>query len=82
MRFNNARIFGIGFIDFTLKGKRYNGLITNTEGYQKINNHVSRKYRTYQVFILKNIDEARNYLIEEINQNELMSKKYKKVYRV
>ena len=29
---------------------------------------------------LKNIDETRNYLIEEINQNELMSKKYKKVY--
>ena len=31
---------------------------------------------------LKNIDETRNYLTEEINQNELMSKKYKKVYRV
>ena len=27
---------------------------------------------------LKNIDETRNYLIEEINRNELMSKKYKK----
>ena len=26
----------------------------------------------------KNIDETRNYLIEEINQNELMSKKHKK----
>ena len=25
--------------------------------------------------------ETRNYLIEEINQNELMSKKHKKVYR-
>ena len=31
---------------------------------------------------LKNIDETRNYFIEEINQNELMSKKHKKVYRV
>ena len=31
---------------------------------------------------LKNMDETRNYLIEEINQNELMSKKHKKVYRV
>ena len=26
----------------------------------------------------KNVDETRNYLIEEINQNELMSKKHKK----
>ena len=32
-----------------------------------------------QEFILKNIDETRNYLIEEINQNELKSKKHKKV---
>ena len=35
-----------------------------------------------QEFRLKKIDEIRNYLIEEINRNELMSKKYKKVYRV
>ena len=27
---------------------------------------------------LKNIDETRNYLLEEMNQNELTSKKYKK----
>ena len=32
-------------------------------------------------FRLKNIDEIRNYLIEELNQNELISKKHKKVYR-
>ena len=32
-----------------------------------------------QEFRLKNIDEARNYLIEEINRNELMIKKHKKV---
>ena len=32
-----------------------------------------------QKFRLKNIDETRNYLIEEINQNELMSRKHKKV---
>ena len=31
---------------------------------------------------LKNIDETRNYLIENQNQNKLMSKKHKKVYRV
>ena len=32
-----------------------------------------------QEFILKNIDETRNYLIEEINLNRLMSKNQKKV---
>ena len=32
-----------------------------------------------QEFRLKNIDETRNYFPEEINQNELMSKKHKKV---
>ena len=32
-----------------------------------------------QEFRLKNIDETRNYFIKEINQNELMSKKCKKV---
>ena len=31
---------------------------------------------------LKNIDEIRNYFIEEINQNELKNKKHKKVCRV
>ena len=35
-----------------------------------------------QEYILKNIDERRNYVIKEINQNELMSKKHKKVFRV
>ena len=32
-----------------------------------------------QEFRLKNMDEARNYFLEEIKQNELMSKKHKKV---
>ena len=32
-----------------------------------------------QEFRLKNIDETRNYLIEQIDQNELMSKKYKNI---
>ena len=32
-----------------------------------------------QEFRLKNIDETKNWLIEEINRNELMSKKHKKV---
>ena len=35
-----------------------------------------------QEFKLKKIDQIRNYLIEEINRNELMSKKHKKVCRV
>ena len=32
-----------------------------------------------QEFILKIIDEARNDFLEEIKQNELMSRKYRKV---
>ena len=35
-----------------------------------------------QAFRLKKIDELRNYLIEEINRNELMSKKHKNFCRV
>ena len=32
-----------------------------------------------QEFGLKNIDEIRNYFLEEIKQNDLMNKKHKKV---
>ena len=32
-----------------------------------------------QEFRLKNIDKARNYFFEEIKQNQLMSRKHKKV---
>ena len=35
-----------------------------------------------QEFRLKKIDEVRNYLIEEINQNKLMSKKHKKFVKI
>ena len=35
-----------------------------------------------QEFRLKNIDERRNYFTEEIKQNELMSKKHKKVCKI
>ena len=35
-----------------------------------------------QEFRLKKIDEIRIYLMAEVNQNELMSKKHKKVCRV
>ena len=33
-----------------------------------------------QEFRFKNIDETRNYFLEEIEQNELMSREHKKVY--
>ena len=35
-----------------------------------------------QEFRLKNIDETRNYFLEEIKKNELISKKHKKVCRI
>ena len=40
----------------------------------------SRQYRKHvQKLRLKNIDDSRNYFVEIIEQNELMSKKHKKV---
>ena len=35
-----------------------------------------------QQFKLKNTNETKKYLIEEINQNKLISKRHKNVYRV
>ena len=35
-----------------------------------------------QEFRLEKIEEIRNYLIKEINQNELMSKKHNHIFRV
>ena len=35
-----------------------------------------------QEFKLKNIDETRNYLLEEIEQKELLKSKHKKVFRI
>ena len=35
-----------------------------------------------QEFRLKNIDEVRNYFIEVIKQNELVSKKHKKALQI
>ena len=57
------------------------GLINNIEEYQKMYDHVCRRYKSRKIR-LKNIDETRNYLIEEIIQNELISQKHKHVYRV
>ena len=55
------------------------GLINNIEKYQNIDN---LEENVNQEFRLKKIYEIRNYLIEEINRNELMSKKHKKVCTV
>ena len=33
-------------------------------------------------FRLKNIDETKNYFLEKIEQNELMSRRHKKVYTI
>ena len=51
------------------------GLINNIEEYQKMYDHVCRRYKSRKIR-LKNIDETRNYLIEEIIQNELISQNY------
>ena len=49
----------------------------------KVYCNVCNTYRKCRkTFRLKNIDETRNYLIEETKKNELMSKKHKKVYKV
>ena len=40
------------------------------------------KEKVSKEFRLKNIGETENYLIEKINENELMSKKHEKVYIV
>ena len=39
---------------------------------------IMTKQNISQEFRLKSIDETRNYFLEEIDQNKLMSKKHKK----
>ena len=51
------------------------GLITNIQEYQKY--IIRYEENINQEFRLKNMEEMRNYLTEEISQNELMSKKHK-----
>ena len=58
---------------------KIDGLINNIKEYKKIHNNVWRKHKSIR---LKNIDGTKSYWIEEINQNELISKKYEKVYRL
>ena len=62
-------------------GLKILGLITNIEEYQIVYIIMSEE-NISQEFRLKIIDETRNWLTEEINQNWLMSKQHKKVYRV
>ena len=45
---------------------------------ENINFHKNVIFITLE-FRLKNIDKIRNYFIEEVNQNELMSKEHKNV---
>ena len=63
----------------SIEGLRILGLINNIEEYQKIYNQDIIRPEEYisQESRLKNIDEARNYLIEKINRNKLMSEKHK-----
>ena len=59
----------------SIEGLRILGLINNIEEYQKY--IIRSEENISQEFRLKNIDEARNYLIEKINRNKLMSEKHK-----
>ena len=52
-------------------------LISNIEEYQKI--YICDWENIGQEVRLKNIDETRNYFIEEINQNESIGRRHKKV---
>ena len=58
---------------------KIDGLINKIKEYKKIHNNVWRKHKSIR---LKNIDGTKSYWIEEIKQNELISKKYEKVYRL
>ena len=56
------------------------GLINEIEDYQKIYNYDRKNIN--KDFRLEKIEEIRNYLIKDIDQYELMSKKHKKICRV
>ena len=58
---------------------KFFGLLNNIEEYQK--NITMPEENINQEFSLNKIDEKRNYLIEEINWNESMSKKHQKTCR-
>ena len=55
---------------------RYSKFLGHLKIYNYLKNMVEENIS--QEFRLKNNDEAKNYLIEEINQDELMSKKHEK----
>ena len=54
-------------------------MFNNIEDYQKTYNRALRKHKSR---ILTGKDKIRNCLVEEMNQNKLMSKKHKKFCRV
>ena len=56
------------------------GLVTNLEKYQK--HIIMSEENVSQEFRLKNMDKTGNYLIEIINESELIGKKHKKLCRV
>ena len=64
------------------------GLINNIEKNQNIwtclknVQNINNASNINQEFRPKKIDEIKNHLIKEINRNELISKKHKKVFRV
>ena len=56
------------------------GLVTNLEKYQK--HIIMSEENVSQEFRLKNMDKTGNYLIEIINESEIIGKKHKKLCRV
>ena len=58
----------------------YTNLLSRND-YKKNNKIIYKYFKDKYVsleFIFKKIDETRNYLLEEINHNDLISEKYKK----
>ena len=57
---------------------RYYKFLVKLKIYNCIQNIVEKKIS--EEFRLKNINETRNYFLEEIKKNELMSRKHKNVF--
>ena len=84
----NCGFYCIAFIEYIIKGKTlldYTNLFS-PNGYQN-NGKIIYKYFKYKYgkenvsleFILKNLDETRNCLLDEIKHNDLLNEKHKKV---
>ena len=78
----------IAFIEYMLAGKTlldYTNLFSLND-YKKNDKIISKyfkgKYEEASLdFRLRKIDETRNYLLDEIKHNDLMSEKYKKTFK-